>query len=712
MQRKFLSWLFLLICAAFTVAGGLAFLQFQRQAEARAQAVMSSRLHDLMLLISYTQETMQHMEQINDEGTLERVRAAAEIVRLNPGILRDQEALQGICNSLGATQLCITDAQGIVEAGVPASMAGLDLTKNDQNRPLLKCITTPGYELVLRPRNRTVGSTPIQYSAVSRLDAPGVIRLGFTPLHEASVRTSIGFEKLAAKIIEGTKGQHVVAFQDGELLNPGDLNLPTSTLLGLPLNKVGEAMLSGESYATYALEENGMRLVMLIPWREITKISFKSLRYLLLSNIGLFVLVFIVVWILLRVCVLRGLRRINTSLQRITEGYTEERVIVRDTPEFTRLSTGINAMVDSLQAYSEQKSEHIARELHLAAAIQRTVQPSTFPAFPQHTEFDIYATGSQSREIGGDFYDFFMPDSKHLCFLLGDVADTGIPAALFMMRAITIIHSQAQAGTPPQQLLTNVNKELCADASGMRLSLFYGRLNITTGDLRFVNAGTPQALHRVAGGEYEMLSMKSGAVLGTHAGASYTECRLTLQPGDRIFLYSNGVIVAQDAEHNDFGLLRLQETLKAPADSVTDVPLQVRTALQRHTGSLEQRADITMLALEFRGKWQGVAEVSSAADSPQTALDTLEEKLQSILAAPNDISDLKATISAIYAAMPPDTVVDMLLQCNAQEAQITLQYNKPQFNPLISLPHLPLDKASYSTDKTTGSTLKLHKTLQ
>ena len=95
MQRKFLSWLFLLICAAFTVAGGLAFLQFQRQAESRAQALMSSRLHDLMLLVRYTQETMQHMEQVNDEGTLERVRAAAEIVRLNPGILRDQEALQG-----------------------------------------------------------------------------------------------------------------------------------------------------------------------------------------------------------------------------------------------------------------------------------------------------------------------------------------------------------------------------------------------------------------------------------------------------------------------------------------------------------------------------------------------------------------------------------------------------------------------------------------
>lgn len=712
MQLKFLSWLFVLICAAFAVAGGLAFLQFQRQAEARAKDLMSSRLHDLMLLIRYTQDTMQHMEQVNDEGTLERVRAAAEIVRLNPGILQDQEALQGICNSLGATQLCIADAQGIVVAGAPAGLVGRDLIEDEQNSPLYKCISTPGYELILRPQYHTGSTTPIQYSAVSRPDAPGVIRLGFTPLHEERVRTSIDFEKLAAKIMDGAPGQHVVAFRDGELLNRGALNLPTSTLLGLPLDKVGEVTLSGADYATYAMEENGMRLVMLMPWREISKVSFKSLRYLLLSNIGLFVLMFVVVWILLRFCVLRGLRRINTSLQRITEGYTEERVIVRDTPEFTRLSTGINAMVDSLRAYSEQKSEQLARELHLAAAIQRTVQPSAFPAFPRQTEFDIYATGSQANEIGGDFYDFFMPDSKHLCFLLGDVAETGIPAALFMMRAITIVHSQAQAGVPPQQLLTNVNKELCADASGMRLSLFYGRLNITSGDLRFVNAGTPQALRRVAGGEYEMLSMKSGAVLGTHAGASYTECRLTLHPGERIFLYSNGVINAQDAERTPFGLLRLQETLRAPSESVTDVLLQVRAALQRHTGSLEQRSDITMLAFEFRGKWRCVAEVNTTADKPQVALSTLEEKLESVLAAPNDISDLKATIAAIYSALPPDTTVDMQLNCNEHEAYIILLYNKPQFNPLVSLPHLPLDKASYSTDKQTSSTLKLRKTLQ
>ena len=157
---------------------------------------------------------------------------------------------------------------------------------------------------------------------------------------------------MAKKIMSDAKG-HIIAFRDGQLASRSGFNLPTSTLLSLPINAVGEIKLGGKDYATYAIEENGLRLISLTPWREITKISFKSLRALLLSNIGLFLFMFIVVWFLLRRYVLRGIRLINHSLRRITEGYTEERVNVRFTPEFTRLSTGINAMVDSLQAYGE-----------------------------------------------------------------------------------------------------------------------------------------------------------------------------------------------------------------------------------------------------------------------------------------------------------------------------------------------------------------------
>ena len=711
MQQKFLTWLFLLICAAFAVAGGLSFLQFQRQSEARAKDLMSNRLHDLMLLIRYTQDNMQHVVQINEESTIERTRALAEIIRLNPSILHEQDALQGLCNDLGARQICVTNEKGVIIAAVPKSAVGLDLSNHEQSRPFLKCITMPGYELLQRPQINVLSGQIIQYAGVTRLDEPGLVQLGFTAQHEQIVRASSDFEKLASRIMGGAIG-HIVAFREGKQLNRGALNLPTASLLSLPLNAVGAISLGGVTYATYAIEENGMRLVSLMPWSEISKVSFKSLRGLLLSNIGLFVLMFIVVWVLLRHYVLKGMRRINHSLRRITEGYIEERVEVTDTPEFLRLSNGINAMVDSLQSYGEQKRELLHKELQLASAIQSTVLPNQFPAFPEHTEFDIYATNVQAQVVGGDFYDFFMPEDKHLCFLLGDVTATGIPAALFMMRAITIIRELAKTGATPQELVTKANNELCAAASDMKLSLFYGRLNITTGDLRFVNAGTPQALRRIPGGNYEMMAMRSGALLGSHMGASYTECRLTLNAGDRLFLYTHGVINASDAENTPFGMARLEEALSMQADYIADVPRQVRTSLQRFSGNMEQRSDITMLALEFRGKWSQRAEIKVPSDAPDGIRELMAEKLEAVLAAPDDISSLQETLQAIIKALPPATTVELHLNCNENEAQIILHYNRPQFNPLISLPHLSIDKATFSSDGKSRSTLKLRKSLQ
>ncbi len=709
MQRKFLSWLFILICTAFALAGLLSFFQFQRQSEARARDLMSNRLHDLMLLVRFSQDNMNHVMQINNESTLERTRAAAEIIRLNPDIINSEEAMQGLCNDLGADQLCVSNEKGVIVAAIPKSTLGFDLSAHEQSRPFMECIRTPGYELIQRPQSNAHSGQILQYAGVTRQDTPGIIQLGFKPQHEQMVRASANFEKLASKILGSDTG-HIVAFRDGCMLNRNTLNIPSSTLLALPLNKVGETTLGGKDYATFAIEENGLRLVALTPWREISKISYKSLRYLLLSNIGLFALMFIVVWLLLRIYVLGGLQRINNSLRRITEGYTEERVNEKSTPEFTRLSTGINTMVESIQSFSEQKRERLQKELQLAGAIQNTVLPHTFPAFPERQEFDIYATCEQAHGVGGDFYDFFMPDSKHLSILLGDVTATGIPAALFMMRAISIIRELANDGLTPQQLLTKANKILCSEGANMRMSLFYGRLNVMTGDFRFVNAGTPQALLSHFGEEYEMLAMRSGAIVGAHTGATYTECRRTLKPGDRLFLYTHGVLAAADSDHTPFGAARLQEALKAEAPTIADVPRRIRAALRQYTGEMEQNNDITMLAVEFRGEWCCMAQCEVQASAPERLSNMLEQKLESVFAAPNSIIELQNSLRNICDVMPPDTHISANLRCNEQKALLTLTYNQPLFNPLILLPELPVDSTDYSTDNE-RSTLKLSKSL-
>jgi hypothetical protein len=239
MQRKFLSWLFVLTCAAFVVAGGLSYLQFHRQAESRAKALMSNSLHDLMLLIRFTQENVQHMEQINDATSLERARALAEIIRLKPDIIDDQEALQGLCNDLGADQICVSNEKGVIIAGVPASVVGYDLNQHEQSRPFLRCIHNNGFELVQHPRTNGQSGQFIQYCGVSRPDTPGVVQLCFPLRHELTVRDSVTFEKLARNILGDTSG-YIVAFRDGQFMNRGALNLPASTILSIPLNTVQE----------------------------------------------------------------------------------------------------------------------------------------------------------------------------------------------------------------------------------------------------------------------------------------------------------------------------------------------------------------------------------------------------------------------------------------------------------------------------------------
>lgn len=711
MRIKFLSWLFLLICAAFAVAGVLAYAQFQRQVQDRAAQIMSTRLSDLLELITYTQSSMKHVMEINDASALDRARALAEIIRLNPGILQSQEALQGLCNDLGGIELNVTDAQGIVIAAVPERNKGFDINSNEQSQAFMQCIREPGFELCQRSRINGEEGDMRQYAGVRRLDQPGLVQLGIAGQHEQTVRAAASFGKLAANFKLGKNG-HIIAFREGALLNREQLSFPTADLLALPLDEASEVSIADAEYYTYAVSKDGFRLVGLLPRSEMSALCWQNLWRLLRSNIFLFVIEFILVWILLQKLVLSDLSRIDTSLRRITEGFKDERVNVKSCPEFLRLSTGINDMVDSLQAYAEQGRQRLQREMEFARAIQSTILPNSFPAFPGHPEFDIYATCAQANGVGGDFYDFFMPDSRHLCFLVGDINSTGVPAALFMMRALSTIRGMAFTTKDVEELARKANAALCeGNPPGMRLSLFYGILRIDSGMLRFVNAGKPQALIQHDKEEFERLAMNSGPAMGYLPEASYTACQLALQPGDRLFFYTEGVLTATNADNTPFDILRLQQVLQQHTPHISDLPANVHAALRAFSGDMELNKDITMLAFEYKGKKRNSAKLGFTAGEPASMDNLLDEQLESVLAAPRDIQDLHSALHCILSQLPPDCAITLDMRCDEEEAEINLHYDIPRFNPLISLPHLPLDRTEFSAAPTAGSTLRIWKKL-
>lgn len=711
MRRAFLTWLSILFCAAFALTGALAYHYAFKHEERNAVNVMSARLNDLMSLINHSVGTVRQVVELNDAATIERTRALAEIIRLNPKVLQNQEDLQGLCNDLGAVRLCVTNDKGVVVAAVPEDGRGVDLHDDEQMTPFLEGLQQPGFELCLRPA--VGGAEPLrrQYAGVHRADAPGLVQMEFRSRHEQMVRSAGAFGKIAPGFTLG-KGGHILAFRGGEVMNKDEIPGSPAPLLDLPTETPVSITLHDEQYLAYAVVSGEFRLVGLQSCREMELLAAGTVWSLILSNLGLFAVMFAVVAFLLQKIVVSGICRINGTLGQIANGKLDKRVDENSYPEFTGLSTGINRMVDALRDYGAQERDRMRRELELARNIQAAALPGKFPAFPGHPEFDLYATCTQAMVVGGDFYDFFMPRENRICFLVADVSAYGIPAALLMMRCMSVIRGLARSGVNPVKLVTETNRSLCeSNTLDMRVRLFYGSLDIKTGELHYVNAGPPQALLQHVGGEYEILPSESGDALGYMPGSEYTECRTTLQVGDRIFLYTAGAVDALNAENTPFGEARLQEALQVEAATPRDVLQSVRSSLRRFIGSSEPKTDITMFCLEYKGVMHTRASCSTLAGETGGVADTLSAPLESVFASPLNISDILASVHSILAALPQDCHVEIALCCNAEESEITLRYPLARFNPLISLPHLPVDHVAYRAEHG-GSVLTLTKHLE
>lgn len=711
MRRKFLIWLALLICTAYTVIGVLGYHRAAGQAWLKTEQVVKTRLHDLQQLMLHANLSMQHVEDINNESAIEHTRALAEIIRLSPEVLQDQERLQGLCNDLGAEQIAIADAEGIVIAAVPATNVGYNLGGHEQSREFLNCINSPGTEICQRLRPNGAEGKPLQYAGVCRLDAPGVVQIGFRTRHEEIVRSTATFSQMASNFNIGKNGC-IIAFRQGAVLNSEDFPYPTTGLLALPLNQATDVRMGEDLYFAYAVENQGNRIVGLLPMQEVYRDLNSTVLSQLLSNLTLFIVVFVALSYLLQRLVIQGIGQINRSLRNITGGDLTERVDVAYTPEFASLSNGINTMVDALQSYGEQSRLALERELELARSIQLTALPNTFPAFPNRNEFELYATCTQAKSVGGDFYDFFLTDENHLCFLVADVSGQGVPAALFMMRSMSIIRGLARSGADPLELVSETNSALCeGNSANMRVNLLYACLEISSGELTFVNAGPPQMLLQKEHSAYEMVHMRSGISLGIEPGASFTPGKIQLHPGDRIFAYTDGIVKAVNKEQAPFGAARLQTALNARPAHVTDVTQQVAAALRQYTDGAEQSHDVTMLAMEYVGKQRSRGSVCVLAGEHAAVADLLNEKLEAVFASPLDIDALQFSANSILAALPPQTEVNIQIACDEESAELSFVYTTPRINPLAALPPLPIDGANFSTDAAQGCALTLTKTL-
>ncbi len=255
--------------------------------------------------------------------------------------------------------------------------------------------------------------------------------------------------------------------------------------------------------------------------------------------------------------------------------------------------------------YEKQQKENsrIETELSMASSIQFDMLPNIYPAFPDRPEFDIYASMTPAKEVGGDFYDFFLVDDDHLCMVMADVSGKGVPAALFMMASKIILANNAMLGKTPAQILTDTNNAVCSNnREEMFVTVWLGILELSTGELSYANAGHEYPALMQANGRFELIKEKHELVLGGVEGLKYKEHNLKMEPGSKIFLYTDGVVEATNLKNELFGTDRLISALNDDLSAEPEDILKfVREKVDVFVDKAEQFDDLTMLCIEYKG---------------------------------------------------------------------------------------------------------------
>ena len=281
---------------------------------------------------------------------------------------------------------------------------------------------------------------------------------------------------------------------------------------------------------------------------------------------------------------------------------------IHNKDEIGLLAASIDQMEEQVEEYVDNLThitadrERIKTELSLARRIQESMLPNKFPAFPDRSEFDIYASMTPAKEVGGDFYDFFLVDDDHLAVVMADVSGKGIPAALFMMRSMISIRNQTMTGDSPAEVLEKINDQFSEhNEEEMFVTVWLGILEISTGRITAANAGHEYPIVQSAGGQFELLKDTHGFVIGGIPGMKYSEYEIMLDHDSRIFLYTDGLTEAQDEDHKLFGLDRVLEVLNENTDKSPLYQLRVvRKAATEFADAAQQFDDLTMLCLEYK----------------------------------------------------------------------------------------------------------------
>lgn len=337
-----------------------------------------------------------------------------------------------------------------------------------------------------------------------------------------------------------------------------------------------------------------------------------TIRNTVLVGAGGMLIALALLQILLYRKAIKPISGLQKSVLKYREDKDSEAVVKRASEikvknEIGVLSDNIAELAVEMDHYTEEnirlvgEKERVSAELDMARKIQAEQLPNVFPAFPDRKEFDIYASMTPAKEVGGDFYDFFLVDDDHLALVMADVSGKGIPAALFMMVSKMVINNNAMMGLSPHEVLERTNEALCKNnKERMFVTVWFGILEISTGKITAANAGHEYPVIKKPNGAFELLKDEHGFVVGGKPGKKYKDYELTLEKGSVLFVYTDGIPEAMDEDRKMFGTDGLLEALNTEADETPEKLIKnVKNAVTYFVKGAPQFDDLTMLGIKI-----------------------------------------------------------------------------------------------------------------
>ncbi len=396
----------------------------------------------------------------------------------------------------------------------------------------------------------------------------------------------------------------------------------------------------------------------------------------------------------------------DTASHMVAQINEEETILIpiHTGDEIEDLAHAFEGMYRELKEYIRKLSEvtaekeRVRTELDVAAQIQSDILPSIFPAFQRRNEFDLYASMTPAKEVGGDFYDFFMVNDGQIALVIADVSDKGVPAAMFMVIAKTLLKNALQSGLSPKAALEDVNNQLCENnKAGMFVTAWIGLLTISSGRLVCANAGHEYPALCRKDSNFELFRDPHGFVLAGIENSNYQEYELSLSPGDTIFVYTDGVTEATNSQNQLFGTERMLQALnQGKTDSSEEQVRQLYRGIAGFVQDAPQFDDITMLCLKFKAK-QKILKLSELTVNQQPALtEFIETAFQEWQVSKKAIVKMDIALDEIYSNIVRYSGADFVtLLCGVSEETAYLQFEDDgiPFNPLEEKsadPTLPL----------------------